>query len=63
VARLTGVKAELSQSSRMRRLLVLVFAFLAVAALVNSLLIVQRQAALDRVSRYNLTWLLSQAAH
>jgi len=47
----------------MKRVLVLVLVFLAVAALVNSLLIVQRQAALDRVSRYNLTWLLSQAAH
>jgi hypothetical protein len=29
----------------------------------NSVLIVNRQEALGRVSRYNLTWLLSQAAH
>ncbi len=47
----------------MKRVLVLVLLFLAGAALINSVLIVQRQAALERVSRYNLTWLLSQAAH
>jgi PAS domain S-box-containing protein len=46
-----------------KRILALVLAFLTIAALVNSVLIVQRQAALERVSRYNLTWLLSQAAH
>lgn len=57
------MKREASQSSRMKLVLVLVLVFLAAAALINSLLIVQRQAALDRVSRYNLTWLLSQAAH
>ena len=37
--------------------------FLAVAVIANSVLIVNRQEALGRVSRYNLTWLLSQAAH
>lgn len=47
----------------MKRVLVLVLLFLIGAALINSILIVQRQAALERVSRYNLTWLLSQAAH
>jgi PAS domain S-box-containing protein len=46
-----------------KRVLVLVLVFLTIAALINSILIVQRQAALERVSRYNLTWLLSQAAH
>ena len=47
----------------MKRVLVLVLVCLTGAALINSILIVQHQAALDRVSRYNLTWLLSQAAH
>ena len=52
-----------SQIGGTKRVLVLVLVFLTIAALVNSILIVQRQAALERVSRYNLTWLLSQAAH
>jgi len=47
----------------MKRVLVLVLIFLSVAALISSISIVQRLAALDRISRYNLTWLLSQAAH
>lgn len=55
--------AELDHSRRMKVVLVMALAFLAAAALFNSILIVQRQAALDRVSRYNLTWLMSQAAH
>ncbi len=38
-----------------------VMAFLLAAALYTSALIVQRQAALREVSRYNLTWLVSQA--
>lgn len=59
----TRMKTEASQSSRVKRLLVLLLVFLTAAALLNTVLIVQRQAALDRVSRYNLTWLLSQAAH
>jgi signal transduction histidine kinase/CheY-like chemotaxis protein/HPt (histidine-containing phosphotransfer) domain-containing protein len=47
-----------------RRLLLLsALGFLAVAVVANSVVIVQRQEALARVSRYNLTWLLSQAAH
>ena len=45
----------------LRWVLGLVLAFLAIAAVVTSFLIVERQAALQRVSRYNLTWLLSQA--
>jgi signal transduction histidine kinase/CheY-like chemotaxis protein/HPt (histidine-containing phosphotransfer) domain-containing protein len=45
------------------RLMLGVLVFLAVAVIVNSVVIVQRQEALGRVSRYNLTWLLSQAAH
>jgi PAS domain S-box-containing protein len=47
----------------MKRVLVLVLIFLSVAALISSISVVQRLAALDRISRYNLTWLLSQAAH
>ncbi len=50
-------------SGGMKRVLVLVLIFLSVAALISSISIVQRLAALDRISRYNLTWLLSQAAH
>lgn len=46
-----------------RLLLALALGFLAVAVIANSVLIVNRQEALGRVSRYNLTWLLSQAAH
>ena len=46
-----------------RLLLALLLGFLAVAVIANSVLIVNRQEALGRVSRYNLTWLLSQAAH
>src|SRR5260370_40588676 len=50
--------------SGVRQLLLLsALTFLAVAVVVNSLVIVERQEALGRVSRYNLTWLLSQAAH
>ena len=36
--------------------------FLILAAIYTSMLIVQRQASLQAVSRYNVTWLLSQAA-
>src|SRR5947207_5596266 len=46
-----------------RLLLALLLGFLAVAVVANSVMIVNRQEALGRVSRYNLTWLLSQAAH
>jgi diguanylate cyclase (GGDEF)-like protein len=36
--------------------------FLITAAIYTSVLVVQRQASLQAVSRYNVTWLLSQAA-
>lgn len=55
--------ASTGLSGGMKRVLVLVLIFLAVASVISSISIVQRLAALDRVSRYNLTWLLSQAAH
>ena len=42
--------------------LVMLTAFLVVAAIYTSSLILQRQAALREVSRYNATWLVSQAA-
>lgn len=56
--------AGLGRFSNIKRLLLaLALGFLAVAVIANSVLIVNRQEALGRVSRYNLTWLLSQAAH
>jgi signal transduction histidine kinase/DNA-binding response OmpR family regulator len=56
--------AGIGRFSNLKRLLLaLALGFLAVAVIANSLLIVNRQEALGRVSRYNLTWLLSQAAH
>jgi diguanylate cyclase (GGDEF)-like protein len=42
-------------------LLIVATSILAVAAVYTSNLIVQRQASLQAVSRYNVTWLLSQA--
>lgn len=48
-------------SSTLKFLLGFVLLLLAIAAVATSVLIVERQAALQRVSRYNLTWLLSQA--
>ncbi len=57
-------EALLAAFGRLRnRLILLGLVFLAVAVVVNSVVIVKRQEALGRVSRYNLTWLLSQAAH
>lgn len=50
-------------ASRARGALVLALIGVAVAAVFNSIAIVRHQATLDHVSRYNLTWLLSQAAH
>jgi len=56
--------AGLGRFSNIKKLLLaLALGFLAVAVIANSVLIVNRQEALGRVSRYNLTWLLSQAAH
>ena len=56
--------AGLGRFSNVKRLLLaLALGFLAVAVIANSVLIVNRQDALGRVSRYNLVWLLSQAAH
>ncbi len=48
-------------SKTLKWVLGLILFLLALAAVATSALIVERQAALQRVSRYNLTWLLSQA--
>jgi signal transduction histidine kinase/ActR/RegA family two-component response regulator len=48
--------------AKMRWRLFAVIAALSIVAVVVSGLIVQRQATLDRTSRYNVTWLTSQAA-
>src|SRR5215510_5295946 len=45
-----------------RMLLLSALSFIAIAVVANSVVIVQRQEALGRVSRYNLTWLMSEAA-
>jgi hypothetical protein len=59
-----GAGCRFDRFSNVKRLLLaLLLGFLAVAVIANSVLIVNRQEALGRVSRYNLTWLLSQAAH
>ena len=56
-------RVEVLGSVALRWVLGLVVAALAVGAIVTSYLIVERQTALQRVSRYNLTWLLSQATN
>jgi len=59
-----AVATVFGRLSGIRQLLLLsALIFLAVAVLANSVMIVERQEALGRVSRYNLTWLMSQAAH
>jgi len=50
-------------SRSLKWLLAGILVFLGVSAAVTSLLIVERQQALERVSRYNLTWLMSQGAN
>lgn len=50
-------------SRNLKWLLAVILAFLAISAVITSLLIVERQEALERVSRYNLTWLMSQGAN
>ena len=47
-------------SQRLKLLLITVLVFLAASAGVTSVLIVERQQTLERVSRYNLTWVMSQ---
>lgn len=51
----------LSGPSGLRMLFIAVTAFLVIAAVYTSILIVQRQNSLQAISRYNVTWLLSQA--
>ena len=55
--------AEAAEGGRLTRtLLAILIVLIAVAALYTSALILQRQSALRSVSRYNVTWLASQAA-
>ena len=56
-------RVDLVGSVALKWMLGLVLASLAAGAIVTSYLIVERQTALQRVSRYNLTWLLSQATN
>ena len=64
VARKTAVPADSGETQIwwVRAALVCVLVGLTLAACYTSLLIVERQAALQRVSRYNVTWLASQAS-
>ena len=60
--RLLGAETPLLTGRRsLRMLFTAVTVFLIVAAAYTSILIVQRQSTLQAVSRYNVTWLLSQA--
>ena len=60
---LPGMAAEAPKDSRLTRtLLAGVIALIAAAAIYTSALIVERQSTLRSVSRYNVTWLVSQAA-
>jgi diguanylate cyclase (GGDEF)-like protein len=65
-SRATMRKFERKGSSRLSRGVTLVFvfltAFLIIGAVYTSTLILQRQMALREASRYNATWLVSQAA-
>ena len=54
---------ELLYSRRLRLVLVIVLAWLGVCAAGTSVLIFQRQRSLERVARYNLTWLMSQGVN
>lgn len=60
---LPDMAAEAPKDSRLTRtLLAAVIALIAAAAIYTSALIIERQSALRSVSRYNVTWLVSQAA-
>ena len=53
---------DIAGPSWIKWLVGLIMVLLATAAIATSILIAERQQALQRVSRYNLSWLLSQAA-
>src|SRR4051794_32543540 len=53
---------ETIRPRNLRLLFVLTTSFLLIAAVYTSVLIVKRQHSLPAVSRYNVSWLLSQAA-
>jgi signal transduction histidine kinase/ActR/RegA family two-component response regulator len=58
-----GLQGGHATPRRLKWVLVAVLLFLAGVAVITSCLIVERQESLQRVSRYNLSWLLSQAAN
>ncbi len=60
--KLAGWSFGIEQPRKLRTILFVVLFLLAAAAALVSVLIVQQQSDLDRVSRYNTTWVLSQAA-
>lgn len=59
---LGGLKWAMTRPASFKVLFSCVTGFLVLVASYVSLLIVERQSSLDAVSRYNSTWLLSQAA-
>jgi signal transduction histidine kinase len=58
----SGWLFDAEQPRKLRTILFIVLFLLAAAAALVSVLIVQQQSDLERVSRYNTTWVLSQAA-
>jgi len=58
-----GVAAILSGMGKLRWLLAVILVLLISIAVTASVLLVDRQAALQRASRYNLSWLFSQASN
>src|SRR5260221_6865091 len=57
-----GQSSGIDRPKNLRNILFTILFLLASAAILVSILIVKQQSDLDRVSRYNTTWLLSQAA-
>ena len=58
-----GVAAILAGMGKLRWLLAVILVLLISIAVTASVLLVDRQAALQRASRYNLSWLFSQASN
>lgn len=58
---MSGSRSKRGRSRAAKLGLLAVLIFLVAAAAFTSILIVRRQAALREISRYNLTWLVSQA--
>jgi len=60
---MSGEKKTLLHSKRLKIFLGVMLALLGACAIATSVLIVDRQQSLARVSRYNLTWLMSQGVN